>query len=120
MTCFGLATFRVIPVTYVRHYYSELVLAGWPDVLLMSAEIAKRYMVGSAHGRLTFKGSHRLARGKAFEGLRTQAARVASAADSRGSRREQGSAEPVGEAGSPEGGVQALKRRPLLPERHRA
>ncbi len=29
-------------------------------------------MVGSAHGQLTFKRSHRLARGKAFESLRTQ------------------------------------------------
>jgi ABC-type sugar transport system permease subunit len=34
-------------------------------LLLISAEIAKRSLVGSAHGQLTFKRSHRLARGKA-------------------------------------------------------
>jgi len=33
--------------------------------LLISAEIAKRSLVGSAYGQLTFKRSHRLARGKA-------------------------------------------------------
>src|SRR5215216_2870390 len=61
-------------------------------------------MVGSAHGQLTFKRSHRLARGKAFESLRTQATRVVSATDSRGPGREQGSGEPVDEAGSPRRG----------------
>src|SRR5215217_3698417 len=58
-------------------------------------------MVGSAHGQLTFKRSHRLARGKALESLRTQTRRMVSAADSRGPGREQGSGEPVDEAGSP-------------------
>src|SRR5215211_6169645 len=57
-------------------------------------------MVGSAHGQLTFKRSHRLARGKAFESLGTQTRRMVSAADSRGPGREQGSGEPVDEAGS--------------------
>src|SRR5215211_3511540 len=57
-------------------------------------------MVGSANGQLTFKRSHRLARGKAFESLRTQTRRLVPAADSRGPGREQGSGEPVDEAGS--------------------
>src|SRR5215203_7337013 len=57
-------------------------------------------MVGSAHGQLTFKRSHRLARGKALESLRTQTRRMVPAADSRGPGREQGSGEPVDEAGS--------------------
>src|SRR5436190_20884612 len=58
-------------------------------------------MVGSAHGQLTFKGSYRLARGKAFESLRTQTTRMGPAAHSRGPGRKQGSGKPVDEAGSP-------------------
>src|SRR5215216_5024800 len=57
-------------------------------------------MVGSAHGQLTFKRSHRLARGEALESLRTQTRRMVPPADSRGPGREQGSGEPVDEAGS--------------------
>src|SRR5918999_450344 len=57
-------------------------------------------MVRSAHGQLTFKGSHPLARRKAFESLGTQARRMVPAAHSRGPRREEGSGEPVDEAGT--------------------
>src|SRR5215208_3074375 len=57
-------------------------------------------MVGSAHGKLTFKRSHRLARGKALESLGTQEGRLVPAANSRGPWREQGSGEPVDEASS--------------------
>src|SRR3954468_7346846 len=57
-------------------------------------------MVGSAHGQLTFKGSYRLARRKAFERLGTQTRRMVSAADSRCPGREQGSGKPVDEAGT--------------------
>src|SRR5215217_7117174 len=49
-------------------------------------------MVGSAHGQLTFKRSHRLARGKALESLRTQTRRMVPPADSRGPGRERGAA----------------------------
>src|SRR3712207_7998689 len=55
-------------------------------------------MVGSAHGQLTFKRSHRLARGKAFESLRTQARRMLPAANSRSPGGEQGGGKPVDEA----------------------
>src|SRR5215204_2763006 len=57
-------------------------------------------MVGSAHGQLTIKRSHRLARGKALESLGTQEGRMVPAANSRGPWREQGSGEPVDEASS--------------------
>jgi hypothetical protein len=45
------------------------------------------------------KGGHRLARGKAFESLRTQTTRVVPARDSRRPGREQGGGEPLDEAG---------------------
>ena len=71
-------------------------------LLLISAEISKRHGRISAHGQLTFKTSHRLARGKAFESLRTQSTRMVPAAHSRGPGCEQGSGKPVvDEAGSP-------------------
>src|SRR5215217_2328288 len=69
-------------------------------------------MVGSANGQLTFKRSHRLARGKAFESLRTQARRMVPAANSRSPGREQGGGKPVDEASPRRRGVEALKRRP--------
>ena len=50
-------------------------------------------MVGSAHGQITFKGSYRLARRKAFESLGTQTRRKVPAADRRGPGREQEYAE---------------------------
>src|SRR5215203_772537 len=57
-------------------------------------------MVGSAHGQFTFEGSHGLARRKAFEGLGAKEGGMVSAAHSRCPGREQGSGEPVDEAGS--------------------
>src|SRR3712207_5234106 len=70
-------------------------------------------MVGSAHGQLTFKRSHRLARGKAFESLRTQARR-------RWSQQQIAEALGVSKGAVSQwmkrardgGGVEALKRRP--------
>src|SRR5215212_3064080 len=70
-------------------------------------------MVGSANGQLTFKRSHRLARGKAFESLRTQRRGVAPAANSPSPGCEQGGGKSQWMKRAREGGgVEALKRRP--------
>src|SRR5215216_5516880 len=66
-------------------------------------------MVRSAHGQLTLKRSHRLARRKTFESLRAQTRRMVSAANSPSTGREQGSGKPVDEAGSRRRGSRGSK-----------
>src|SRR3954453_21031789 len=70
-------------------------------------------MVGFAHGQLTFERSHRLAQGKAFESLGTQARRMASEqriADALGVSK--GAVSQWMKRAREGGGVQALKRQP--------
>ncbi len=69
-------------------------------------------MVGSDHGQLTFEGSYRLARRKAFESVGTQTKRMVSAAHSRGPRCEQGGTVSQWMKRGREGGLEALKRQP--------